>query len=402
MDKLIITCQNHVVRTALAREGKILQISLEASQEKSMLNSIYIGRVQNIVKNINAAFVDIGDGIVGYYNLSENHRHWYGNGTCGTKLHPGDQIIVQVSKEAVKTKAPVLTGKLALTGKLTVLTIGAQGIGFSNKITDRKWKEELRPILQREVGEEFGLIIRTNGKGASADELAAEIRGLRKLFCKLLETAPYRSCHSRLYQAPSSFLANIRNAYAEQLGEIITDDPQLFEEIRGFLTQEQPEDLEKLRFYQDPLLSLGKLYQLEQVICRALEKRVWLKSGGYLVIEPTEALVVIDVNTGKYSGKKTMQETILKINLEAAEEIGRQLRLRNLSGMIIVDFIDMAAEEDRRLLLEHLMAVVSMDPVKTVVVDYTRLNLVEMTRKKIHRPLHEQVENLQPESYPKK
>ena len=252
------------------------------------------------------------------------------------------------------------------------------------------------------MGEEFGLIIRTNGKGASADELAAEIRGLRKLFCKLLETAPYRSCHSRLYQAPSSFLANIRNAYAEQLGEIITDDPQLFEEIRGFLTQEQPEDLEKLRFYQDPLLSLGKLYQLEQVICRALEKRVWLKSGGYLVIEPTEALVVIDVNTGKYSGKKTMQETILKINLEAAEEIGRQLRLRNLSGMIIVDFIDMAAEEDRRLLLEHLMAVVSMDPVKTVVVDYTRLNLVEMTRKKIHRPLHEQVENLQPESYPKK
>ncbi len=120
------------------------------------------------------------------------------------------------------------------------------------------------------------------------------------------------------------------------------------------------------------------------------------------MIEPTEALVVIDVNTGKYSGKKTMQETILKINLEAAEEIGRQLRLRNLSGMIIVDFIDMAAEEDRRLLLEHLMAVVSMDPVKTVVVDYTRLNLVEMTRKKIHRPLHEQVENLQPESYPKK
>ena len=147
----------------------------------------------------------------------------------------------------------------------------------------------------------------------------------------------------------------------------------------------------RLSFYSDALLPLGKLYSLENAFEKALGKNVWLKSGGYLVIEPTEAMTVIDVNTGKYSGRKNMQDTIYKINMEAADEIGRQLRLRNLSGIIIVDFIDMEREEDRKTLLAHLGDVVSKDPVKTTVVDMTALNLVELTRKKVRRPLHEQV-----------
>lgn len=206
-----------------------------------------------------------------------------------------------------------------------------------------------------------------------------------------MKEVPYRTCYTRLHQAPSTFLTNIRNAYADQLEEIVTDDAEIHKEIYHFLKQEQPEDLEKLRFYQDPLLSLKNLYRLDQVIEGATAQRVWLKSGGYLVIQPTEALVVIDVNTGKYSGKKTKEETILKINLEAAEEIGKQLRLRNLSGIIIIDFIDMWEEKSRILLFEHLKAVVLQDPVKTTVVDFTKLNLIEMTRKKIHRPLYEQI-----------
>ena len=153
----------------------------------------------------------------------------------------------------------------------------------------------------------------------------------------------------------------------------------------------QKEDADRLTLYEDSLLPLSKLYSLETAFEKALGKNVWLKSGGYLVIEPTEAMTVIDVNTGKYSGRKNMQDTICRINMEAADEIGRQLRLRNLSGIIIVDCIDMEREEDRKALLAHLGDVVSKDPVKTTVVDMTALNLVELTRKKMRRPLHEQV-----------
>ncbi len=194
-----------------------------------------------------------------------------------------------------------------------------------------------------------------------------------------------------MYQAPASFLAQIRNAYADRLGEIVTDDPALYAQIDRFLREEQPEDAQKLRLYQDDLLPLKELYGLDKAMADALAKRVWLKSGGYLVIEPTEALVAIDVNTGKYSGKRTKRETIVKINLEAAEEIGRQLRLRELSGIVLVDFIDMEEEEDRACLLDHLRTVVQKDPVKTTVVDMTELGLVELTRKKLRRPLHEQL-----------
>ena len=391
MNKLIITHWNQAICTALAQNQKILQIELEPDCEKSILNNIYIGKVQNIVKNINAAFVEIGNGIIGYYSLSENPRHWYGNGTWGTRLRVGDEIIVQVSKDAIKTKAPVLTGTFAFTGKLTVLTVGKSGISFSNKITDRKWKDSMKKNLQEQVREEVGLIIRTNGKNACLEELLSEFYSLQETYQNLMKEVPYRTCYTRLHQAPSTFLTNIRNAYADQLEEIVTDDAEIHKEIYHFLKQEQPEDLEKLRFYQDPLLSLKNLYRLDQVIEGATAQRVWLKSGGYLVIQPTEALVVIDVNTGKYSGKKTKEETILKINLEAAEEIGKQLRLRNLSGIIIIDFIDMWEEKSRILLFKHLKAVVLQDPVKTTVVDFTKLNLIEMTRKKIHRPLYEQI-----------
>ncbi len=400
MGKLIITRWNQRICTVLTDGRKPVQLSLEAEEGEGLpaarrhsytVNSIYIGKVQNIVKNIDAAFVDIGNGITGYYSLSENKNHLYVNPGHSKGLRIGDEIVVQVAKEAVKTKAPVLTGKLTLTGRLTVLKLGGQGVGFSSKITERKWREEMKPQLSPEVGEGLGLIVRTNGQDASAQELTEEIRLQKKRLEELLLQANHRSCYSCLLQAPSAFLTNIRDSYSWQLEEILTDDPELFQQIRSFLSQEQPRDLEKLRLYQDDLLSLKKLYSIEQTMEQATSRRVWLKSGGYLVIEPTEALVAIDVNTGKYSGHKTMEETILKINLEAAEEIGRQLRLRNLSGMILVDFIDMAPKEHKERLLGYLKQVVEKDPVKTTVVDITALNLVELTRKKIHRPLHEQL-----------
>ena len=173
--------------------------------------------------------------------------------------------------------------------------------------------------------------------------------------------------------------------------EILTDQKDAHGRILDYLEHNQPEDKNKLRFYQDPLVSLTNLYSLKNAMEQACQKRVWLKSGGYLVIEPTEAMVVIDVNTGKYSGKKNQADTIRTINLEAAKEICRQLRLRNLSGIIMVDFIDMKEEEDKALLMERLREFAAADPVKTTVVDMTALNLVELTRKKGKKPLWEQL-----------
>ena len=298
---------------------------------------------------------------------------------------------MQVARDAVKTKALVLTGRLSFTGRLAVLTAGKNGIGFSSKISDQAFKKRIRERLSQEDMEGFGLIIRTNAKDADEETLMEEIYSLKGEYERIIQKAPFRNCCSLLYQGPASFLAGVRDSYSSQLEEIITDEPNLYEQITAYLEKEQPEDKRKLRLYQDSLLSLKSLYNLDRALEDAVSRKVWLKSGGYLVVEPTEALVVIDVNTGKYSEKKTLRETILKINLEAAEEIGRQLRLRNLSGIILIDFIDMAEEADRKALLSYLEEVVKKDPIKTTVVEMTKLNLVELTRKKIHKPLHEQL-----------
>lgn len=393
MDRLIVTQLNDRVCTAAVSGSRITQLMMEPEDSSSLLNNIYIGKVQKVVGNINAAFVDIGGGRTGYYSLDENKEHLFVSPTSG-KLKAGDEIVVQVSRDAVKTKAPVLTGKLAFTGRYCVLTAGKTGVGFSNKIGDNKYKARVRSMLNEalaEDGDRFGIIVRTNGAGATDEVLLQEYRQLKDMYLKLSKEASCRTCYSCIYRALPGYIAAIRDSYSGTLDGIVTDIPAYYEELKDYLEKYQAEDADKLTLYEDKLLPLSKLYSLDSALEHALNKHVWLKSGGYLVIEPTEAMVVIDVNTGKYSGKKKMQDTICRINMEAADEIGRQLRLRNLSGIILIDFIDMEREEDREMLMRHLGDVVSKDPVKTTVVDMTRLNLVEVTRKKVRKPLYEQV-----------
>ena len=393
MDRLIVTQLNDRVCTAAVSGSRITQLMMEPEDSSSLLNNIYIGKVQKVVGNINAAFVDIGGGRAGYYSLDENKEHLFVSPSAG-KLKAGDEIVVQVSRDAVKTKAPVLTGKLAFTGRYCVLTAGKTGVGFSNKIGDNKYKARVRSMLNEalaEDGDRFGIIVRTNGAGATDEVLLQEYRQLKDMYLKLSKEASCRTCYSCIYRALPGYIAAIRDSYSGTLDGIVTDIPAYYEELKDYLEEYQAEDADKLTLYEDKLLPLSKLYSLDSALEHALNKHVWLKSGGYLVIEPTEAMVVIDVNTGKYSGKKKMQDTICRINMEAADEIGRQLRLRNLSGIILIDFIDMEREEDREMLMRHLGDVVSKDPVKTTVVDMTRLNLVEVTRKKVRKPLYEQI-----------
>lgn len=389
MNKFIITRWEGRVLTALINEEGVFQLGLEDDGEKSLLNNIYIGKVKNVVKNIGAAFVELGNGQMAYYSLTENTRHHYTKPHGNGPLHAGDEIIVQVSKDAVKTKDPVISSNLNFTGRYAVLTAGKNVLGFSAKIADQEWKQEMKARIGTELEDDCGIIVRTNAYGADAEEILAEIRELKTCYKTVMAAGTYRTCYSLLYEAAPSYVGSLRDARNGSIEEIITDDNEIYQTLGVYLGKEQPEDLGKLTLYQDSMVSLLKLYNLEKAMEEASGRRVWLKSGGYLVIEPTEALTVVDVNTGKYTGKKNPRETILKINLEAARETARQMRLRNLSGIIIIDFIDMTEEEDRKLLMDSLTQWCQKDSVKTTVVDITKLNLVEVTRKKQRRPLHE-------------
>lgn len=390
LNKIIITEWNDKILTCRINGNEITQFYLEEKQRQSLLNNIYIGRVKNIVKNINSAFVDLGNGQMSYYSLTENKKHNF-TSTSTTRLKEGDEIIVQVIKDAVKTKDPVVSSNLSFTGRYCVLTSGKTMIGFSNKITDSRWKEEVKYQLLPLKDDTFGVIIRTNAANVDIADIKKEFLFLREQYQTLMATAPYRTCYNLLFQEPPAYIASIRDTYITEAEQIITDNPSIYDDLKQYLSYYNEDQVDKLSLYQEPMISLLKVYNLERELNRALEKKVWLKSGGYLVIEPTEALVVIDVNTGKYAGKKNLAETILKINLEAAQMIGRQLRLRNLSGIIIIDFIDMEKKEDQELLVNQLTEIVSKDPVKTTVLGMTQLNLVEVTRKKIRKPLHEQL-----------
>jgi len=206
-----------------------------------------------------------------------------------------------------------------------------------------------------------------------------------------MSAAPTRVCFSCLRSAPPSYISDLKNVYMEGMEEIIVGDPELYTRIQAFFAAEIPEKEGLLRLYDDSAFPLGKLYSTQTAIEKALREKVWLRNGGYLVIQPTEALTVIDVNSGKSAGKGKNEEGILKINLEAAREAARQIRLRNLSGIIIIDFINLESEENVGLLLKEFRMRLAGDPIQTTLVDITPLNLVEVTRKKVHRPLYEQI-----------
>ncbi len=421
LSKLIITKMDGRILTALMDDRRrAVQIDLDDG-EPSLLGNIYVGKVKDVVKNLNAAFVDLGEGIVGYYSLTANPVHRFAREpgqtakdcdpqgkeeepdreSSGKKppiqvLRPGDEIVVQVSRDAVKTKDPVLSASLSFMGRFAVLTAdpsaSRNSIRFSSRITDDGWKKQITERLLPSADPSSGLIIRTGAYGAEPEAIAAEAERLKERFHQVVETAPHRICRSLLFSEPPQYIARLRDRDAGTADEILTDDEEIFEEISDYLGREQPGNLGKLRLYRDPALPLDRLYAIRENLRDALQKRVWLKSGAYLVIEPTEAMTVIDVNTGKYTGRKTMEDTVLMINREAAAEAARQMRLRNLSGIILIDFINMDSAAYREEVMRALSECCLSDPVKTTVVDMTKLGLAEITRKKIRRPLYEQVQ----------
>lgn len=372
----------------LFQDGELIEAFCEGTEE-IQIGDIYIGRVQKVMKNIDAAFIEVQKNSPCYYPFKGNHNPIFINKTNSENMVQGDELLVQIQKEGVKTKVPTVSSNIELPGRYLVLIHGDNKLRVSSKIKSPDAKR-LRALLADKVDGTYGLTVRTNAQAAPESEILDEFEKLKAQLTEIIQKAKTRVCFSSIYKSLPPYLSYIQNSRQGELDEILTDDASIFESISEFLESKKYEGI-PLRLYQDRMLSLGKLYNIELQLLRAVQKKVWLRSGAYLVIEPTEAMTVIDVNSGKNISKKDPQKNFLKINLEAAEEICHQIRLRNVSGIIIVDFIDMVSEEDQAELLRYIRAEAKKDPIPVQVLGMTKLNLVEMTRKKIAKSLKEQL-----------
>lgn len=362
----------------------------DTDKDAVLLGNVYIGRVQNVVKNINSAFIEIAKDVVCYYSLTDNTQHHFLNRKNTDKVCQGDLMLVQVSKEAIKTKAPSLTSDISITGNYIVMSLDGKGeVAVSAKLKDNAFRKaihaKLMPLVESAEGR-MSLIVRTAAYNASEDEVLAEAEYMTGIEESIHIKANCRPAFTCLYKKEEQYICDIRENKLTDEDRIISDN----EEILNNIAEHIPSAKNIISLYDDKLLPLYKCYSFEKIISDALSPRVWLKSGAYLIIEPTETLTVIDVNTGKFDGnKKNREDTFLKINLEAAGQICRQLKLRNMSGIIIVDFINMENPENNETLINFLKAELSKDSVPSFFIEMTKLGLVEITRKKIKKPLHE-------------
>lgn len=394
--RILLIKRQEKILTLLYSGNRLLRANA-CSLKEMVLDNIYIGKVKNVLLNIQAAFIEYAPGELCFLPLQECRNPMVTNRKYDGRLVAGDEIVIQITAEKQKTKEAGADTNLSFPGRHLVLTLGKKQVGYSSRLSREK-KVEIKSFVESSAafaraGKEYGIVFRTNTEEITEFSiLEEEIRTLEQQAELVLAKAETRTCFTCLRKALPEYLKCLQDFYGGDYEKIVTDDPALYQETREYLDQYQKQDLEKLHFYEDELLPLNKLYSVESRLAEALDRKVWMKSGGYLVIDRTEALTCIDVNTGKFSGKKAKAETCFQINMEAAEEIGRQLQLRNLSGIIIIDFINMEGDKQNKELMLHLKEILSRDAVKTKVVDMTLLGLVEVTRKKEKRPLWEQLQ----------
>ena len=361
-------------------------------EDESLLNHIFVARVDNIVPNLKAAFVRISSKQVCFLPLEDIQAPLYVKKQSELKnLCIGDEIVVQVVKDAVKTKDPVVSTKLTLTGKYCVLTTENTSLGVSKKITGDnhlQMSEFLSTNISQQSKEHgFGMIIRTNALEAPKDELLADIKETVDRFLELKAKSAHQCAFALLERPDEPYIQKLKTIDLSCLDAIFTDE----DEIYSCITKRLPYLADKglLKLYHDDKVSLSTLYNFRGSVDKLREKRVWLKSGANIIIEQLETMTVIDINSGKNVSKN--EAAILEINKEAAIEIARQIRLRNISGMIIIDFINMKSKEHMDALISVLKEQIKRDSVPCTFIDVTKLGLVELTRKKTYKSLKELV-----------
>ena len=310
---LLIKRQGKIL-TLLYNENRLIRANVYQPEEE-VLENIYIGKVKNVVQNIQAAFVEFSPGKLCFLSLKDSKNPIITNRKYDGRIVAGDEIVIQITSESQKTKEAGADTNFSFTGKYLVLSNGKKQIGYSPRLSAVQ-KERLKAFVQSEpafsnAGKEYGLVFRTNiNELEDFTQLLPELERLEQERNSVLQTAFCRTCYSCLRKAPSAYLKSLQDFYSKTYEKIVTDDALLYEEAKEYLKQYQPSDLEKLSFYEDALLPLSKLYSVESRLEEALNRKVWMKSGGYLVIDRTEALTCIDVNTGKTVGKKNKSEII--------------------------------------------------------------------------------------------
>jgi ribonuclease G len=394
-EDILINCTPQETRVAVMQAGVPQELHIERAASRGLVGNIYAGKVARVLPGMQSAFIEIGLDRAGFLHVADIWEERQNAQLSAAQAKPierilseGQALLVQVLKDPIGTKGARLSTQISIAGRLVVYLPQDPHIGISQRIHDETERQLLRDKLQQLLppDETGGFIIRTVAENATDAELRADIEYLRKLWHGIRGRALTAHAPSLLYQDLSLAQRALRDIAGESTGRILIDSRENFQNLREFAGEYTPKVLEKLEHYtgERPLFDL---HNVEDEIERALARRVELKSGGYLILDQTEAMTTVDVNTGGYVGTRNFDDTVFKTNLEAAQVIARQLRLRNLGGIIIIDFIDMESAEHRSAVLAELNKALAQDRTRITVNGFTGLGLVEMTRKRTRESL---------------
>jgi len=389
--ELLINVTPSETRVAMIEGGTLQEIHVEREAKRGIVGNIYKGKVSRVLPGMQAAFVDIGLEKAAFLHASdivphtecvaENEKQQFQVRDISELVRQGQDIVVQVVKDPLGTKGARLTTDITLPSRYLVFMPGASHVGVSQRIESEEERVRLKRVVGQYCDEDGGFIIRTAAEGAVDKELSQDAAFLKRLWSKVMERRAKYKTRSTLYGELGLSQRILRDFVGTELTKILVDSRQEFENLKEFTSEYVPELTDKLELHEGDK-PIFDMYDTENEIQRSLERKVELKSGGYLIIDQTEAMTTVDINTGAFVGRRNLEETIFNTNIEATQAIARQLRLRNLGGIIIIDFIDMVSDEHRKRVLTLLEAALNKDRVKTNINGFTQLGLVEMTRKR--------------------
>jgi ribonuclease E len=383
---MVITQHGERDQIAVLEERELVQHYVTRAGARSMVGNVYLGRVQNVLPGMEAAFVDVGRGRNAVLYAGE--VNWSPEDLEGAPpriehvLKNGQSVLVQVTKDPIGGKGARLTAQISLPGRFLVLAPNSEVSGISRRLPDAE-RRRLKTFVKNLKPKEHGLIVRTAAEGASEEALARDLARLLDEWAEIEKRSKKAKAPAVLYEEPELTVRVVRDLFTdEEYRDLITDSPRIFGLVTDYLRDVAPEVLSKVRLHEGPLPAFEEFHIVEQ-IHKGLDRKVWLPSGGYLVIDRTEAMTVIDVNTGKSVGKSNLEETVVNTNLEAAREVARQLRLRDIGGMIVIDFIDMLLEQNKEKVIDAMKESLAQDKSRSQVFDISPLGLLEVTRKRV-------------------
>ncbi|MBI4654491.1 MAG: Rne/Rng family ribonuclease [Nitrospirae bacterium] len=398
-NEIVINANREETRVALLESGQLAELYIERKKDTSLVGNVYKGKVVRILPGMQSAFIDIGLGKAVFLHVADVRWSFdyplFGEDVSDVLppdlpieqlLQEGQDILVQVSKDPIGSKGARATSYITIPGRYLVLLSGVEHVGISRRIVDENERTRLKELSIGIRPPGFGLILRTAAEGCAEEELKKDLEFLMLLWKNIQDKKDRVSSPHLLYSDLDLIFRSVRDMLGPEISRLIIDSRAEYKEIADFVNTYFPKLISKIELYEEPE-PIFDFFDIEIEIPKALGRRVWLKSGGYIVIDQTEALIAIDVNTGKFVGKATLEDTILKTNLEAVKEIAYQIRLRNLGGIIIIDFIDMEKEENRKKLFSAFQEAMSNDRAKNTILQVSEFGLIEMTRKRVRESL---------------